>query len=105
MKALPGTQWVDSNSNVIIAQVNISNEEIAALGGIVERSDSALGPTEVAVFTLETGRMILLYRTENNPVPGYTLIVAGSDYSGVLDEFLREAALDRGRVTIVMDQS
>jgi hypothetical protein len=90
----------ESEHNAIIAQIDISNDEIAALGGVIERSDTDLGELEAAVFALDTGQVISLSRTDGNTVPGYTLILAGPDYRGVLDEFLREAGLGRERVTI-----
>jgi hypothetical protein len=99
MKAMTGTRWVGSEHNAVIAQIDIGSDEIAALGGNIERSNSDLGQVETAVFALEAGKVILLYRTERNPVRGFTLIVEGSDYSGVLDQFLREAGLGRERVT------
>jgi hypothetical protein len=100
MKAIPATAWVGSKDNTIIAQIDISPEEIAALGGIIERPESQLGPLEAVVFALATGKVISLSRTEGSPVPGYTLILEGPDYSGVLDQFLSEAGLGRDRVTI-----
>ena len=62
MKAMPGTRWVGSEHNAIIGQIDISSDEIAVLGGNIERSNSALGPVEAAVFALEAGKVILLYR-------------------------------------------
>lgn len=100
MKAIPATAWPGSEDNAIIAQIDISSEEIAAPGRIVERSDSQLGPLEAAVFALDTGKVISLSRTDGNPVLGFTLILDGPDYSGVLEQFLREAGLGRDRVTI-----
>jgi hypothetical protein len=100
MKAIPATAWVGSEDNAIIAQIDISPEEIAALGGIIERSDSQLGPLEAAVFALATGKVVSLSRTEGNPVPGYTLILEGPDHSGVLDQILREAGLGGDRGTL-----
>jgi len=88
---MTGTRLVGSGHNAIISQIDISSDEVAALGGNIERSDSGLGQVEAAVFARETGKVILLYRTERNPVRGFTLIEEGSDYSGVLDQFLREA--------------
>lgn len=99
MKAIPTTAWAGSVGNTIIAQIDISPEEIAALGGVVERSESQLGPFEAAVFVLDAGKVILLSRS-GNPVPGFTLILEGPDYSGVLDQFLCEAGLGRDRVTV-----
>ena len=91
MKAMAASEWVGYEHNAIVAQLDISSDEIMALGGIIERSDSDLGKAEIAVFILDSGKVISLSKTDGNPVPGYTLILAGSDYSGVLDEFLREA--------------
>lgn len=68
MKAMLGTRWVGSEHNAIIGQIDISSDEIAVLGGNIERSNSALGPVEAAVFALEAGKVILLYRTKRNPV-------------------------------------
>jgi hypothetical protein len=56
MKAMTGTQWVGSEHNAIIAQIEISNGEIEALGGIIERSESELGQSEAAFFHLNTLR-------------------------------------------------
>jgi hypothetical protein len=100
MRAIPAAAWTGSADNAIIAQLDISSAEIEALGGVIERSESQLGPIEGAAFALDTGKVISLSRTAGNPVPGFTLIVAGPDYSGVLDRFLIEAGLGRERVTI-----
>ena len=82
MRALPADQWIGSRDNVIIAQVDISADEIAALGGLIEHRDVDLGDLQVAVFELETGAVMSLSRTEGNPVSGYALILQGTDSSG-----------------------
>jgi hypothetical protein len=100
MRAISAAAWVGSAENAIIAQLDIGSAEIEALGGVIERSESQLGPIEGAAFTLDTGKNVLVSRTVGNPVPGFTLIVAGADHSGVLDQFLKEAGFGRERVTI-----
>jgi hypothetical protein len=100
MKSVPADRWTGLPDNAIIAQINVSSDEIKALGGHLARSYQQLGETELAVFMLDTGKLISLSRTEGNPVPGFTLILAGPEHQGVLNEFLREANLGRDRVTI-----
>jgi hypothetical protein len=100
MNPITSSQWTGSKGNTIIAQINIGDEEIKALGGILERSDSDLGKQVSAVFSLNSGKIIALIKTEGNRVPGYTLILAGPGHPEVLGQFLQEAGLARDRVTI-----
>lgn len=104
MKGLPPDEWIGSPDNAIIAQINISRDEIAALGGLIERWTDNLGDLDIAVFQLATGDVVSLSRPDGTPAPGYTLILAGANSSGILDRFLSEAGLGRERATRVLRQ-
>jgi hypothetical protein len=99
MKGISAEQWTGSPDNAIIAQIEISEHEIVALGGSLERWSDNLGEVTIAAFELRTGELVSLSRPDGTPAPGYTLIVAGGNTSGILDEFLSEAGLGRDRVT------
>jgi hypothetical protein len=67
MNALAYGQCIGSPDNAIIAQIDISDAEIAALGRLIARFDGTLGLMEVAVFALATGDILSLSKTEGIP--------------------------------------
>jgi hypothetical protein len=69
MKPVTAKDWVRSKHNSVVAELNVSGQEIAALGGKMERPDSEHGQVEMAVFALNSGEVISLSKGEGNPVP------------------------------------
>jgi hypothetical protein len=59
MNPIKSSQWTGSKDNAIIAQIDIGDEEIIALGGVLERSDADLGPTILESSTNSYKRQVL----------------------------------------------
>ena len=62
MKALAPDNWVGSRDNAILGQIEISEEELLALGGDIGREEEELGPLEFFVFELEDREIVSLSR-------------------------------------------
>jgi hypothetical protein len=83
----------------VIAQVGISRSEVEALCDGATVSDLESGLEEFAVFRLDDGELMALYRHRQNQVPGYTLL---AEQDGARPELLSRFLIASGLAPAVV---
>ncbi|MFJ8473184.1 hypothetical protein [Kitasatospora sp. NPDC094011] len=100
-KALRIDSWKPRKVTVC-ALLDISRADIEAMGGVIESVVDEHAEVSVAVFFLDSGRLVSLVRISGDSAPGFSLLL---DREGrpveALHEFLAEARLDASAVMSV----
>lgn len=86
----------------VCALLDIDRTDVEAMGGVIESVFEEHAEVSVAVFSLDSGRLVSLVQISGDSAPGFTLLLDGDGSSvEVLHEFLAEARMGASAVISV----